>query len=240
MPDVRRHRGPHPEDARLFAPSAWPALRRAVADLSWLLSRSYALPSALKLVGDRYGLDQRQRTAVMRSACSDQARSSRQSRQLDLAELPGQALLLDGYNLLTTIEAALGGGVILHGRDGCFRDMASIHGTYRRVEETPPALERVGQCLQELRLAQCIWFLDSPVSNSGRLKVLIQEMANARRWNWQVEVVVDPDPILAQSPQIVATTDSVILDRCRRWVNLAGQVLSAIPEAQIVEMSEET
>ena len=26
-------------------------------------------------------------------------------------------------------------------RDGCFRDLASVHGTYRRVEETRPALE---------------------------------------------------------------------------------------------------
>src|SRR5438105_3109058 len=71
VPDTRRHRGAHPDDARLFAEAAWPALRAAVADLSWLLGKAYAQPSALKLVGDRYRLDVRQRAAVARAACAD-------------------------------------------------------------------------------------------------------------------------------------------------------------------------
>ena len=79
-------------------------------------------------------------------------------------------LLLDGYNVLTTIEAALSGGVVLACRDGCYRDMASIHGTYRKVEETPPALMLIGKIAAELGVASCLWYLDSPVSNSGRLK----------------------------------------------------------------------
>ena len=29
MPDRREHRGPHPEDRRLFAPAVWPVLRAA-------------------------------------------------------------------------------------------------------------------------------------------------------------------------------------------------------------------
>ncbi len=56
MPDRRKHRGPHPEDRRLFAPEALPRLRAAAGDLSWLLSRGYAPESSLKLVGDRYAL----------------------------------------------------------------------------------------------------------------------------------------------------------------------------------------
>ena len=46
MPDKRSHRGPHPEDGRLFVPEQWPALQAAVGDLSWLLSHAYALNSA--------------------------------------------------------------------------------------------------------------------------------------------------------------------------------------------------
>ena len=43
-----------------------------MADFSWLLTRGYAEKGALKLVGDRFSLTERQRLAVMRSACSDQ------------------------------------------------------------------------------------------------------------------------------------------------------------------------
>src|SRR5688500_8405115 len=106
MSDERKHRGPHPQDAELFAAGRLPALRAAVADLAWLLSRGYASPSAQKIVGDRYGLDARQRTAVMRSTCTAAARADRRSRELTVEQLRGRRLLIDGYNVLTTIEAA--------------------------------------------------------------------------------------------------------------------------------------
>src|SRR5262249_51185115 len=140
MPDRRSHRGMHPEDARLFAPDQWPALRSAVAEFSWLLTRGYAEPSALKLVGDRHRLDARQRMPVMRSAGTDEAPARRAASRVDVPAVRGQGLDIDGYNVLTTIEAALSGGVILAARDGTYRDVASIHGSYRKVEETRPAI----------------------------------------------------------------------------------------------------
>ena len=71
MPDKRSHRGPHPDDAKLFAPEKIAHLRNAVEDFSLLLTKGYADKGALKLVGDKFSLTQRQRLAVMRSACSD-------------------------------------------------------------------------------------------------------------------------------------------------------------------------
>src|SRR5436309_908220 len=118
MPDDRRHRGAHPEDAALFGPDWHADLRQAVHDLSWLLSRGYASVSALKVVGDRFNLSARQRTAVMRCAAPDDALADRLSRMTALADAPGNArLLIDGYNVLTTVEAALAGGVVIVGRD---------------------------------------------------------------------------------------------------------------------------
>src|SRR5687767_5998774 len=222
MPDTRSHRGPHPEDAMLFAPDRWPALRAAVNDLSWLLGRDYASPSALKVVGDRYNLNERQRRAVMRSACPPEALARRKGKEIPREDVRGHALLVDGYNVLTTVEAALGGGVILAGRDGCYRDMASMHGTWRKVEETLPAISLVGDVMAELGVASAVWYLDSPVSNSGRLRGALLEAGGARGWDWRVEVVQNPDADLIRAAgEVVATADSVILDGCERWFNLA-------------------
>ncbi|HZW33158.1 MAG TPA: DUF434 domain-containing protein, partial [Isosphaeraceae bacterium] len=140
MPDTRSHRGPDPRDGEAFAPSSLPAVRAAVADLSWLLGRGYAPVSALKLVGDRWALTERQRMAVRRSACADEARARRAARQVAAEAVEGRDLWIDGFNVLTTLEAGLGGGVVLHCRDGTYRDLAGVHGTYRRVAETLPAL----------------------------------------------------------------------------------------------------
>jgi hypothetical protein len=229
VPDKRTHRGRHPDDDRLFAEPVWPVLREAVGDLSWLLTRGYAEKSSLKLVGDRFSLAERQRNAVMRCACSDQAVELRKTRQVTEAALAGASLLLDGYNVLTTVEVALARGVVIEGRDGCYRDMASMHGTFRKVEETLPAVKLLGQVLEGLQVARCLWYLDSPVSNSGRLKSEILRLAADAGWNWEVNLVTNPDAVLARSDEVVATSDSVVLDRCRRWFNLARAVVARAP-----------
>ncbi len=196
MPDRRTHRGPHPEDHRLFAPDVWPVLRQAAADLCWLLERGYAEPSSLKLVGDRYNLVARQRVAVARAACAESLLVRRRAAEVPPEAVQGWDIWLDGYNVLTTVEAALSGGVLLVCRDGTLRDMASMHGSYRKVAETVPAIELIGQVLSDLRVRRCRWYLDSPVSNSGRLKQLIEAVGRKHRWPWEVCLTPDPDPIL--------------------------------------------
>lgn len=239
MPDSRAHRGPHPEDARLFAAAAWPVLREAMADLCWLLSREYATRSAVKLVGDRYQLAARQRTAVERCACSDAALARRGAHRVGPESLQGRELWADGYNLLTTIEAAMAGGVILAGRDGAFRDMASMHGSFRKVCETRPALELLGRIGVAFGASVWVWYLDRPVSNSGRLKTLMQELAAAHGWPWRVELVPNPDPILANADQIVVSADSVILDACQSWFNLGREAVTVhIPTAHVIDLSD--
>lgn len=226
MPDKRKHRGAHPEDQRLFAESQTESLCRGVAEYSWLLTRGYAHESALKLVGDRHGLTARQRLGVWRSGCPDQSLQYRAERLTTLAGCAGERIGIDGYNLLITVESALSGGVILIGRDGAYRDLASIHGTYRRVEETVPAVELIIDFITQAGVRSIDWYLDRPVSNSGRLKALMAELLEARGVQWNIELVDNPDPILAESASVVVTADSWILDRCRRWVNLAAELVT--------------
>lgn len=237
MPDLRHHRGPHPEDATLFAYDQIDTLRNAVADLSWLLTRNYAANGAIKLVGDRYALTARQRNAVQRCACSNQSLLYRAAHHVEAGRIASR-LLIDGYNVLTTIEAALANGFVFIARDGCARDIASIHGSYRKVDETLPALEIAGNALADMRIAHVTWYLDAPVSNSGRLKQTIMELASRRGWAWNVQILPDPDAALAQSPEVIATADSVILDRCARWYNLARQIVQAkLPNSRLVDLA---
>ncbi len=238
MPDTRKHRGAHPRDAQLFAPDRLDDLRSAVGDLSWLVSRSYAWPSSVKIVGDRYGLTVRQRTAVKRSACSDAALADRLAKRVAPEALGDAEIAIDGYNLLITVEAALAGGVILGGRDSSFRDLASVHGSYRTMAETIPALELIGRHLAQLGAGHVRWLLDAPVSNSGRLRQRMLEQADRYEWNWSVELLPDPDEALSRTERIVVTSDSVVLDGCRAWAGLARHLVEThIPEAWVVDLA---
>jgi hypothetical protein len=238
MPDKRSHRGPHPSDAKLFASKAIPDLRLAVADFSLLLTKGYAEKSALKLVGDKFSLTERQRLAVMRSACSDQHLASRSQRCVTIENLAGQGIAIDGYNVLITVEAAMSGAFVFKGRDGCFRDLASIHGTYRKVTETIPALQLIGEFLKEIRVKEVMWLLDSPVSNSGRLKTLIGKLARESDWNWEIELHLSPDAELKKTDLIVASSDSVVLDGCKRWANLATEIIKEkLASVRVIDLS---
>jgi len=267
MPDKRTHRGPHPDDEKLFNSNAISNLRSALADFSLLLTKGYADKSGLKLVGDRFSLTERQRLAIMRSACSDQQLASRNQRRIPIENLSGQPVAIDGYNVLITIEAAMSSGVIFRGRDGCFRDLASIHGTYRKVTETIPAVQLIGNFLKEIGVTKVLWLLDSPVSNSGRLKTLIGELARKNDWDgfdssrrmlaeperdkdirlssvealtagWEIQLVLSPDSELKRTELIVASSDSVVLDGCRKWTNLAAEIITQkLPLATVIDLA---
>ena len=192
------------------------------------MGRGYVNPSALKLVGDRYGLRARSRTAVFRSTASEAACRARRDREVSPEAARGRALLIDGYNVLITVESALAGGVLLLGRDGCVRDLASLHGTFKTVEETVPALEAIGSWLKRAGIGPCRVLLDRPVSNSGRLAALAREVAGTHAWDWMVDLVPDPDVLLRSKQGLIATADSAVLDAGGRWLNLARHVVLAL------------
>ncbi len=237
-PDTRQHRGAHPADATLFHSEQLPKLRVAVSELSWLLSRGYNMTSALKLVGDRHGLRERQRLAVLRSSCPDESKLRRQQHHVAIEQLRNQPIVIDGFNLLITIEAALSKGPLLVGVDGCIRDLSSVHGSYRSVEETNHAITMIGEVLEELGVASVVWLLDRPVSNSGRLASRINEFAREQGWPWNVDVVFNPDSEIVASSSIAVTSDATILDHVNRWTDLKSYLLAKrIPEAWLLDLS---
>src|SRR5438309_10764505 len=226
MPDIRKHRGAHPEDRKLFADDQLPALRTAVRELSWLLSRDYSIKGALKLVGDRHALTERQRLAVSRAACSDQSQEQRSTAtKLPVEAVAGKEIIVDGFNLIITIEAALSGGLLIHCRDGCIRDLSSVHGSYRSVSETDQAIDLIGTALEDLRPKSVAWLLDRPISNSGRLAKRIRDLATENGWNWTVAVVFNPDAEIITSGRIVISSDSHVLGKTDHWINLNRYLL---------------
>ena len=148
-----------------------------------------------------------------------------------------QPLWIDGFNVLTTLEVALSGGVTLIGRDGALRDIAGVHGSYRSVEETLPALGLIATAASALGVSRCTFLLDRPVSNSGRLSARIVQEAARNGWPFDAQVVCDPDPLLARERAPVASSDGEILDRCAGWFNLARYCVQSLPKAWVLDRS---
>ncbi|MEN7550679.1 DUF434 domain-containing protein [Rapidithrix thailandica] len=238
MAHHQKHRGANPKDHKLFTEINIQKLKEAIYDLSLLLSREYPLRASLKLVGDKYKLTERQRLALTHSVCSEQARQSRAQKHVPLKALQGEKILVDGYNLLITTESILSNGPVFRGLDQCYRDIASIHGTYRKVEETLPALKLIGQVIQMYQPLHICWVLDAPISNSGRLRKVMEAISVEYNWNWEVLIENNPDRYIAEHNACVAvTSDSWILDNVKKWTNPVPEIIrQGNPDAWIIHL----
>ncbi|MBP6834613.1 MAG: DUF434 domain-containing protein [Deltaproteobacteria bacterium] len=232
------HRSPHPEDATLFAPSRLPALQRAVEEVCWMLGRGYPMSLAVRAAGDRHQLEQRARLAVARAAASPEDVASRARRCLDVAELAGRSLDVDAFNVLITLELALGGGPLFVCADGPLRDLAGMRGSYRLAVETEGAIDLLGAALARWSVARCALWIDAPVSNSGRLRSLIEERAGAWGVETRLEMVPDADTAM-RGRELVASADAIVIDASPRWCNLARAIVERdLPTAWRVPLAE--
>lgn len=224
MNPTSRQRGKHPNDDRLFSAKWLEALRLAVDDHSYLLSHGYGGNAALELVGNRYKLNKRQRQALLRISAAAHEIELRQAKKCTSSQIREETVAIDGFNLLILLENAYSGAYVFHCRDGCYRDISSVHGSYKHIRQTAEAIVLVGRVLEKLQAKAVHWLLDRPVSNSGRLKEFLLTTAAEQNWNWQVELCYNPDQELARSTDIVVSSDGWVLDQTQRWFNL-GQLL---------------
>lgn len=242
MSESRGHRGPAPNDEVLFAEVTWPALKTATLELSWLLSRGYVMLSGLKLVGDRHALTARQRAAVERAACAAEVAQGRRQKRVSIDALRGQVVAIDAFNVLIVSESAFSNAPIFRGQDGALRDLGGVHGSWRRVQETEPVLLALAALLRDAEVARVRFFIDRPVSNSGRLRALIDEVFShaAPSLPLEIELVPSADPSLREEHDaIIASADGWVIDGSTRWIDLPSVLVEEREQAiWLVDLSD--
>jgi hypothetical protein len=96
----------------------------------------------------------------------------------------------------------------------------------------------IGDFLRDIGVAPVLWLLDSPVSNSGRLKTLIGQVAAENAWDWDVRLTTSPDTELKKTHMVVASADGIVLDECRQWVNLGAEIVTQrLPATAVIDLS---
>ena len=216
-------------------------LRAAGEDLCYLVDRGYPLKSASVFVGNHYLLSERQRMALVRSVSTGESIRCRKGKEkLHLEE--GSVVYVDGFNTVISLETAFSGSALLLCMDGTVRDLAGLRGTYRIIDKTDTAILAVRRVLEAERVKEARFYLDAPVSNSGRLKARIAERFADSSVRTAFEVVGDVDRQLYEKENVI-TADAIILDRCRSWFNLVRRAvdleLGGYPYVEIVKQRPE-
>ncbi len=216
-----RNRGKEGRDDKLFGNVAMQQkIKAALFDFSFLLGRGYAEKSAKALIGNRYRLNDRQIKAVAGMSASTASIQIRAKKSRASDTLNNQTVYIDGFNVLIILESILSDAYIFRGLDNAYRDLSSVHGSYKRVTQTYEALHLVGDYLNSLNIKQAIWVFDQPVSNSGRLKTILQTIAQEKAYNWTVLLDYNPDKYLVEHQGICISSDAWILEHCQSWFNL--------------------
>jgi hypothetical protein len=227
--DTRRNRGKGPRDEVLFGlENQREKLLLALSDMYYLLSKDYPPRATLALVGNRYRLRHRQILALQGMACSAKDIESRKLKEVAADSIQGKTIYLDGFNIVIILETLLSGGYVFRGLDGCYRDISSVHGSYKRVRQTEDVLITLGNALHELGAERVIWIFDAPVSNSGRLKTLCYETAKEQGFSWEVYLDNAPDKYLIAENRLIASSDAWVLNGCYEWFNLASFIINHV------------
>jgi len=229
-------RGYNPDDEKIFSAENIARLKIIQEEIQWLLDRGYKMKQVIEFTGNHYLLSSRERTALQRTTSSTADYEKRRLTMLPLECAKDGCLNIDGFNLIITLEVAMSGSPILLGKDGVYRDLAGLRGTYRLIDKTDIALNLTGEILRELNVPLAKFYLDSPVSNSGRLKTRILELSGQWVLPVEVELVPNVDVVLAGKERVV-TGDSIILDVCKSWFNLSAKIIEDyIPDAWIIDL----
>ena len=218
-------RGYVPEDEKNFSPQAIEKLKTASRHICYLLNEGYDLKQASVFVGNHFLLSERQRLAIARSVGSGQQLAERKRKKAELHDLAGKEVWIDGFNTVITLEVLLSDSLLFLCMDETIRDLAALRGTYRLIPETAEAVRLMLDVLQQAGVKKANILLDKPVSNSGRLKVLIAETAEEGcSFDLDIQIMRDVDRKL-YGKEYVITSDSIILDQCLSWVNLTEECL---------------
>lgn len=212
-------RGSAVSDENEFSAESICKLKKAASHIRYLVNEGYAMKSASVFVGNHFLLSERQRLALVRSISPDEQLRLREEKECAADELCGQTVHIDGFNTVITLEIALCQSLLLQCMDGTIRDLAGLRGTYRLIEETPQAVRIIADTLENLKVQKAVFYLDAPVSNSGRLKSLIADVWENFDMELDIQVINDVDRTL-QEKDYVITGDAIILDKCKSWFNL--------------------
>jgi hypothetical protein len=137
-------------------------LQKASEDFRYLLNRAYARKAALELVGNRYQLTSDQRHLLHRGVFSDTDSKERQKKKISPNQIRGYDLVIDGHNVLITIEAGLSGRPLVLGDDGFIRDISGLSGSFQKTEMTVQALELLLNVLKRAKPHQTLFLLILP------------------------------------------------------------------------------
>ncbi|TQD26334.1 DUF434 domain-containing protein [Methanolobus vulcani] len=206
----------------------------AAEDIRYLLERGYRRNSAIRFAGDHYRLDKNERYILARTVFSSETASSRRKKKLGFDDLIDRKLLVDGYNVLITLESLLDGEEVWIGDDAFLRDIKGVFKNHSNGDITFQAVEEMLVFIKNSDVESAEILLDTQMKNSGELAAFIRKRMEELSIKGDARTSKHVDFDLKNCPldEIVATADGVIIDAVKSVVDIPGCVAASLKNWQ--------
>ena len=199
----------------------------AARDIRYLLDKGYPKGSAVRFVGDHYSLAKDRRFILSRNVVAPDIASARRMKSVPCSDIRDREVLIDGYNVLITIESYLKGEEMWVGDDGFIRDNRRVFRSHVNDGSTVRSVGLMLSVASRNAAGMVTILLDEQMSMSGQLVLLIrQRMAEAGiKGRVLTSASTDHDLKRAGSSAIVATADGVIIDAVGTVVDIPSCII---------------
>jgi hypothetical protein len=165
----------------------------------------------------------------------------RRSHLVGAEALTGESLVVDGYNVLISLDCMLCNAPLFLCDDGVVRDIAARRGRYRPGPRSDEALKRLGQFLSACAVERATFIFDRQPSFSGEMAAHCS--AALRRWGVQgaarTEERADWALHQAATTAILCSSDRVLIDGAPRVFDLVralvgdSSLVARLPEDRL-------
>ncbi len=200
-------------------------LQKAAEDFRYLLNRGYPRKATLEIVGNRYGLTFDERHLLHRGVFSDLDSESRRRKIISSKTIQGKDLAIDGHNVMITVEAGLSGRPLILADDGFVRDISGLSGSFRKTARTEKALQVIVTFLKKWRPRHVLFLFDAPLSKSGILAQELRVLLEKEGLPGDALAIKVPEKTLIGFEGVIATSDTAIIDRSEKVIDLAGNII---------------
>lgn len=197
---------------------------KALEEARYLLDRGYPKDSAVGFVSNHHRLAEKERFILMRVVVRSDLAWARRSKLLDLEDLRGQSISIDGYNVIITTESVLGGYPVYLCDDGLLRDSRGIFRSFKASSLTAIALNWILDLLASAGPARTEVLLDQQMSRSGELAEMVRGMMAERQLCGVARTARNVDHLLKTAKRIILTSDGNVIDSVDYIMDLPAEI----------------
>jgi hypothetical protein len=212
----------------------------AVGDLIYMLDRSYPKSPSIDLVGNRYSLNRTERLLLYRGIFDGKSSRRRGEKRVEVDTASSSPLLIDGLNVLITLESYLQGLLVFLSLDGYVRDVSEYYGSYKPGKNTVHAVDLLIGCIEE-RSGKTAIFLDRNAAASSECTAMIEDRAKKTPPALELFTISNPDRVLVERSAsmhraAVATSDTEILDQIKMAIDIPQWIIKSKPAKNVLDL----